>query len=127
MITYPGVRASEVLSDPRDDRQNRLHWKGVDLENNQIIAFGKNQQHEKAQFPPHVHSLIERLEQALELPSSDWPVFMTSHAPSLYSTLPDGADPSADEPLELQRQYGVIPSALSTNSGQSALKWLCEV
>jgi integrase len=126
VLAYSGVRGGEVLSDPRDDRRNGLRWKDVDLENNQLIVLGKNQQHEEVQLPPLAHSPIERLKQALEPASPEWPVFVSSHAPSLYSTLPDEADTSASEPLELQRKHGVIPPSLSTNGGRSVLKRLCE-
>ncbi|WP_407075639.1 hypothetical protein [Natronococcus wangiae] len=51
---------------------------------------------------------------------------MTSHAPSLYGTFPDDADPSEGGPLELQRQHGVVSPLLSTNGGRSVLKRLCD-
>ncbi|WP_306061181.1 tyrosine-type recombinase/integrase [Natronococcus wangiae] len=114
------------MSDPRDDRRNGLRWKDVDLENNQLIVLGKNQQREEAQLLPQAHRPLERLEKALEPASPEWPVFVSSHAPSLYSNLPDDADPSEGEPLELQRQHGVVPPSLSTNGGRSVLKRLCD-
>ncbi|MWV40667.1 site-specific integrase [Natrialba sp. INN-245] len=126
VLAYSGVRGGEVLSDPRDDRRNGLRWKDVDLENNQLIVLGKNQQCEEAQLPPQAHRPLERLEKALEPVSSEWPVFVSSHAPSLYSNLPKEADASEGEPLELQRQHGVVPPSLSTNGGRSVLKRLCE-
>lgn len=125
VLAYSGVRGGEVLSDPRDDRRNGLRWKDVDLENNQIRVLGKNQQHEEVQLPKQVHSSIERLEQALDPASPEWPVFVTSHAPSLYRNLPDEADSSAGEPLELQRKHGVVPPSLSANGSRSVLKRLC--
>ncbi|WP_306061538.1 hypothetical protein [Natronococcus wangiae] len=115
-----------MLSDPRDVRRNGLRWKDVDLENNQLIVLGKNQQREEAQLPPQAHRPIERLERALEPTSPEWPMFVASHAPSLYSNLPDDVDPSEGQPLELQRQYGAVPPPLSTNDGRSVLKRLCD-
>ncbi|WP_306061186.1 tyrosine-type recombinase/integrase [Natronococcus wangiae] len=126
VLAYSGVRGGEILSDPRDDRRNGLRWKDVDLENNQLIVLGKNQQREEVQLPKQSHNPLERLKKALEPASLEWPVFVSSHAPSLYSNLPDDADPSAGEPLELQRQHGVVPPSLSTNGGRSVLKRLCD-
>jgi integrase len=126
VLAYSGVRGGEILSDPRDNRRNGLRWKDVDLENNQLHVLGKNQQREEVQLPLQAHSPIERLERALKPTSPEWPVFVTSHAPSLYSTLPENADASEDDPLELQRKHGVVPPSLSVNGGRSVLKRLCD-
>ncbi|WP_306055603.1 hypothetical protein [Natronococcus wangiae] len=56
----------------------------------------------------------------------EWPVFVSSHAPSLYSTLLDNIDTSAGVPLELQRKHRVVPPSLSSNGGRSVLKRLCD-
>ncbi|MFC4440455.1 MULTISPECIES: tyrosine-type recombinase/integrase [Natrialbaceae] len=126
VLAYSGARGGEVLSDPRDDRRTGLRCGDVDLENNQLNVLGKNQQRKEVQLPPQAHGSIERLEHALEPESPAWPVFVTSHAPSLYSNLPDNVDPSAGESLELQRKHGVVPPSLSTNGGRSVLKRLCD-
>lgn len=126
VLAYSGVRGGEVLSDPRDDRRNGLRWTDVDLENNQLHVLGKNQQREEVQLPLQAHSPIERLERALEPASPEWPVFVSSHAPSLYRNLPEEADASEGEPLELQRKHGVVPPSLSVNGGRSVLKRLCD-
>ncbi|WP_137291595.1 tyrosine-type recombinase/integrase [Natronorubrum halophilum] len=127
VLAYSGVRGGEILSDPRDDRRNGLRWGDVDLENNQLHVLGKSQQEdEEVQLPRQAHRPLERLEHALKPPSPEWPVFATNHAPSLYNNLPDEADPSSGEPLELHRQHGVVPPSLSTNGGRSVLKRLCE-
>ncbi|SIS13127.1 Site-specific recombinase XerD [Natronorubrum thiooxidans] len=126
VLAYSGVRGGEILADPRDDRRSGLRWQDVDLENNQLKILGKNQQFEEAQLPVQCHGPLERLEKALDPPTPAWPVFVTSHAPSLYGALPDEGDPSAGDPLELCRDYGVTPPSLSTNGGRSVLKRLCE-
>jgi len=90
-------------------------------------VLGKSQhEDEEVQLPKQVHRPLERLEQALEPPTPEWPVFVTSHAPSLYGNLPDDVDPSAGDPLELHRKHGVVPPSLSTNGGRSVLKRLCD-
>ncbi|QFU84822.1 tyrosine-type recombinase/integrase [Natronorubrum aibiense] len=126
VLAYSGVRGGEILADPRDERRNGLRWQDVDLENNQLLVLGKNQQFEEAQLPAQCHGPLERLETALEPSSPEWPVFVTSHAPSLYGVLPDDVDPSAGEPLELCRSHDIVPPSLSTNGGRSVLKRLCD-
>jgi len=127
LLAYSGTRGGEILSDPRDDRRNGLLWSDIDLESNQFQVLGKSQhEDEEVQLPKQVHRPLERLEQALEPPTPEWPVFVTSHAPSLYGNLPDDVDPSAGDPLELHRKHGVVPPSLSTNGGRSVLKRLCD-
>ncbi|WP_129115561.1 tyrosine-type recombinase/integrase [Halegenticoccus tardaugens] len=126
VLAYSGVRGGEILSDPRDERRTGLHWTDVDLENNQLLVLGKNQQIEEVQLPSQAHRPIERLEHALDPPSPEWPVFVTGHAPSLYRALPDDVNPSTGEPLEVLRKSGVVPPSLSTNGGRSVLKRLCK-
>lgn len=126
VFAYSGVRGGEILSDPRDDRRNGLRWSDVDLENSQLLVLGKNQHLEEVQLPRQVHGPLERLETSLEPPTSEWPVFITNHAPSLYSDLPNNVDPTEGDPLELHRDHGTVPASLSTNGGRSILKRLCD-
>lgn len=127
VLAYSGARSGEILRDPRDERRNGICWGDVDLENNQLLVLGKNQQRdEEVQLPDQAHPPLERLERALEPPSPEWPVFVTSHAPSLYTNLPDDVDTSTGEPIELHREHGVKPPSLSTNGARSVLKRLCE-
>lgn len=127
VLAYSGVRGGEVLADPRDERRSGLRWKDVDLENNQLLVLGKNQQIEEAQLPPLAHGSLERLERALRPASDEWPVFVTGHAPSLYGALPSGVETDGDRtPLELLRDHEETPPSLSTNGGRSVLKRLCE-
>ncbi len=126
MFAYSGARGGEVLSDPRDDRRNGLRWADVDIANNQVQVLGKNQQREKVQLPRQVHGPLERLEMALDPATDEWPVFPTSHSPSLYRSLPDGVEPDGGDPIDLHREQGTAPPSLSTNGGRSVLKRLCE-
>lgn len=127
VLAYSGVRGGEVLADPRDERRSGLRWKDVDLENNQLLVLGKNQQVEEAPLPPLAHGSLEQLERALRPPSDEWPVFVTSHAPSLYGALPSGTETDDERtPLELLREREKTPPSLSTNGGRSVLKRLCE-
>lgn len=126
VLAYSGARGGEILRDSRDDRRNGLRWTDVDLENNQLLVLGKSQQaNEEVTLPTQAHAPLELLERALDPPRSNWPVFVTSHAPSLYGSLPDDVDTAAGEPLDLHRKHGVEPPSLSTNGGRSVLERLC--
>jgi integrase len=126
LLAYSGVRGAEILSDPRDDRRNGLHWADINRDQNVVTVLGKNQQLEKTQLPPQTQPALNRLEQALNPPTDDWPVFPTSHAPTLYTALPDDIDTSRADPLELHREAGTVPPSLSTNGARTVMQRLCE-
>lgn len=74
-----------------------------------------------------VLSVDGSLEQALRPASDEWPVFVTSHLPSLYGALPSGVETDGDRtPLELLRDLEETPPSLLTDGGRSVLKRLCE-
>lgn len=89
VFAFTGVRAGEILRDPRDERRNGIRWGDVDIEDNQIAILGKNQQRETASLPKQTHHPLELLRRAVDPPSDDWPVFVSHHAPSMYRVLPD--------------------------------------
>ena len=129
ILAYSGVRGGEVLSDPRDDRRIGLRWEHVEIEDNRLTVFGKDQQWEPAQLPKQTHQSLRQLRRALDPPDEDWPVFPTNHAPSLHAALPDSWErPDDDERslLDHCRTQGATPPALSTNGGRNVLKRICQ-
>jgi integrase len=129
ILAFTGVRAGEVLRDPRDERRNGIRWRDVHIEDNQIEILGKNQQRETAALPAQTHRPLEQLKRAVDPASDDWPVFVSHHAPSMYGVLPDDFErPDDDERslLDHCRTHGVVPPALSTNGARTVMKRLCE-
>jgi len=129
VLAFTGVRGSEILKDSRDDRRVGLRWADVDIKNNQITILGKNQQREPAQLPGQTHHPLEQLKRVVGPASEEWPVFVSLHAPSMYSVLPDAFErPDGDDRSLLGhcRTLGATPPALSTNGARSVLKRLCK-
>ncbi|MFD1643566.1 tyrosine-type recombinase/integrase [Halohasta litorea] len=128
VLAFTGVRGGEILKDSRDDRRVGLRWADVDIEDNQITILGKNQQREPAQLPGQTHHPLKQLRRVVEPASEEWPVFVSLHAPSMYSVLPDGFERPDDDERSLIdhcRALEVVPPALSTNGARSVLKRLC--
>jgi len=128
VLSFTGVRGSEILADSRDKRRNGLRWKDVHIEDNQISILGKNQQRETAPLPKQTHHPLEQLKRAVDPASEEWPVFISHHAPSMYGALPANFERPPDDDrtlLDHCRREGVTPPPLSTNGGRSILKRLC--
>jgi integrase len=129
LLAYSGVRAGEILSDPRDDRRNGMTWGDIDMDAGVITVLGKDQKRETVPLPSKAHHPLSQLNRAVSPPSDDWPVIFTDHNPTLYGCLPDGFDPDScdgETALDYCKIAGVEPPALSTNGARSVLKRLCE-
>ena len=130
LLAYSGVRGGEVLRDPNDKRRSGIRWRDIDLETGTLVVLGKNQTDEEAPLPPQARDSLERLHQALCPASDDWPVFPTSHRPTLSrivrARLADtGYDPDEIEEiidkhdwLTLYRTHEFVPPTLTTNGGR---------
>lgn len=133
VLYYSAVTlAAEVLRNHHDDREGRqgLRWRNVDVESRTIRIFGKGEQ-EWVPHPlpgPSAESLA-KLRGVQRPASEDWPVFATSHAPSLWDVARDhlpGRDVEAlvDDHGSIQavlREHDIVPPALTTNGARNRL------
>lgn len=139
-IGYSGVRGAELLQLPRqdDDRRTGATWADLDLEAMTLSVLGKNQDRELVPLTDRPISHLRRLERLLD-PGPDWPLFPTLHRPTLYGHVRDeladrGLEQStieqivdeADDILELCRQQGLAPPAMTTEGARHLLKRLTE-
>jgi len=139
-IGYSGVRGAELLRLPRDEdtRRTGATWTDLDLDAMTLSVLGKDQDRELVPLTdkPIVH--LRRLESMLD-PGPDWPLFPTLHRPTLYGHVRDelpnrGFDDTAieqrldetDDILELCREQGLTPPAMTTEGARHLLKRLTD-
>lgn len=138
VLALSGVRGAEIFSDPADDKRNGVQWSDLDLARGTLRVFGKSREYEYAQVPESAVTILKRYLDVLDPATNEWPLFPTSHAPSLYATvrsqLPD--QEFSDEEIEALlaendvestlREYELTPPSLSKNGARSVVSTLCE-
>jgi integrase len=135
VLAYTGVRGAEILDAPKDDRDGRngLRWGQVDLDRGTLHVRGKATTDEKqwqhASVPRPAREALAALERVQRPPTDAWPVFETSHAPSLYGAVPDDRDTDAlvDEHGDIRaalRAEEIEPPSLSTEGARQLLQRL---
>ncbi|MEF8825357.1 MAG: site-specific integrase [Halapricum sp.] len=135
MLYYAAVRGAEVLRHRQDERDGRqgLRWNRVDLDAGTMRILGKDQSWETAPIPSPALQPLRVLEKVQRPASDDWPVFATSHTPSLWKAAREQLDADVDALVEdlgsidaVLREYDVAPPALTTDGARSVLKRLTE-
>jgi integrase len=128
LLAFTGVRCAELVHDSNDGRRRGIYWNDIDYESRTITVLGKDQHREEVQFPEIAHAAVQRYETVLNPPTDDWPVFPTSHAPSLYETaqgVVDG-DFGDRDAITVLRETETPPPSISTTTVRNILKNLCE-
>jgi integrase len=137
VLYYAAVRSAEVLRSRHDDREGRqgLRWKRVDLDAGRIEIFGKGEQDWTWHpLPGPSRRALAQLRKLQRPATDEWPVFATSHAPSLWRAARDQLpDRDVDDLVEehgsiheVLREHAVIPPALTTDGARSRLQSLTE-
>jgi len=128
LLAFTGARCAELVHDSNDDRRRGIYWGDIDYESRTITVLGKDQQREEVQFPEIAHSAVQRYETVLEPPTDDWPVFPTSHAPSLYKTARETITDDLDgrDAMTVLQETETPPPSISTTAVRNILKTLCE-
>lgn len=138
VLSYSGVRGGEVLRDPNDTRRTGLRWRDVDLDDSTLWVLGKNQQTEYAPILRQAHSALRQWRRVQDPAGNDWPVFVTDHRPTLYRLARDALEAAgvtgddqdaaiqADHPLDIIREHGETPPAMTTEGGRNVMQRLCE-
>ncbi|QLG64157.1 tyrosine-type recombinase/integrase [Halorarum salinum] len=140
VLAFAGVRGAEVLRHRKDDRRGRdgLRWSRVDLEAGTMEVLGKSKTEGKrwqhASLPGPAREALGTLYRVQRPPVDDWPVFESSHAPSLWARAREeleGRGESVEtlvaargDVRELLRAERVAPPALTTDGGRSVLRRL---
>ena len=140
ILSYTGLRASEFLNAPDDDRpgRNGLHWKDISFADKNATVYRKKQQWDEASLPDPVLGPLDRYQRLLD-PPDDWPVFTTLHRPTLVRHVTtelreQGLDDeeiehrrNAKPDLVLAAEYDLdAPAGLKPNGARRILKRLCE-
>ncbi|SNZ17100.1 Site-specific recombinase XerD [Natronoarchaeum philippinense] len=139
LLGYSGVRGAEVLSHPDTDwdGRNGAPWDALDLESATISIYGKSQEWEQAPLTDKPRPALERWHDILDPSTGEWPLFPTSHRPSLWSSLREQLEERGhnntdelldpyDDVMDAYRAYDCVPPALTTAGGRQLLKRLSE-
>jgi len=147
LIGYSGVRGSELLDQPRDDRPGRsgATWEAVDVKNQSLRVLGKSQNRENVPTTDIPVEPLERWKHLLDPPSDQWPIFPSFHIPTLWRVAREQLstagyeDDEIDElfkpfnrpldlfyelPEEIDQDVSLCPPAMTTNGGRSVMKRL---
>lgn len=123
-LAYSGARGAEVFADPQNDRRNGLHWRDADLDAGEARVLGKSQDIETVVLLEPATDRLRAHKRRQDPPDDSWPVFPTTHLPSLYGALPDDVDASPDTIDDLLREHDATPPSLSIGGGRTVLKRL---
>ena len=138
MLALTGARGAELFADPRDEHRNGLLWSDVDLEKGIATVFGKTRERQPIPLTDRVVESLERYRTVLDPAGADWPVFPTRHHGSLATAAREGLaargwdaeeiEETLDEStsMEILREDGIAPPALSKNGARSLMKRLCD-
>ncbi|GAB7095436.1 phage integrase SAM-like domain-containing protein [Halolamina litorea] len=139
VLCYTGLRASEFLNAPDDDRpgRNGVRWADVSFSDNNVTVYRKKQQWDEASLPDPVLGPLERYGRLLDVPE-DWPVFTTLHRPTLARHVTAGLEARGLSESEIERQRDGrpdllvaaefdlnAPPALKPNGARRVLERLC--
>jgi integrase len=138
MLALTGARGAELFADPRDEHRNGLRWNDVDLEKGIATVFGKTRERQPIPLTDRVVESLERYRKVLDPATADWPVFPTCHHASLAKAAKEGLEAqgqtaddieaalAASTSMEILRDHGIAPPALSKNGARSLMKRLCD-
>jgi len=125
-LAYTGCRGAELAAVDGDPKRNGIQWSDIDLDVGIAWVYGKTREREESPILDQAISPLRRWKQVLDPPADRWPVFPTSHLPTLYGALPEDASPSPDTVWDDLREHDVQPPALKVAGVRTVLKRLCE-
>lgn len=136
VLAYTGIRGSELLHNPSDDRRTGVTWSNLALEERRLTVLSKRQELSDRSIPDPVVHPLRTLERVLD-PAETWPLFPTLHRPTLYGQLRDefaergladtierrlGTEPT----FELFHEASVAPPSITTTSGRRIMRRLTD-
>jgi len=128
LLAYSGLQGGEMFRDYSDDRRNGLRWNAVDLDRERatVRVLGKSHDQESASILPAANSALRRYHDQLSPASDDWPVFPVLDKGTITQTLGDDLRYAGYEgerhPLDVARDAGLTPPAMSLQSARTAVK-----
>ncbi|GAB6878428.1 phage integrase SAM-like domain-containing protein [Halorubrum gandharaense] len=113
VLAYTGLRGSEFLSAPKEDRpgRNGVRWTDLSFEDSSVTVFRKNREWKEASLPDPVIGPLRRYYNLLE-PPEEWPVFTTLHRQSLSKHVQDELADADFTEAEIAAEREVRPDLL---------------
>lgn len=127
LLMYTGARVGELVADTNDPRRRGIFWDDVNFDGKTIKVLGKSQDWENVQFPEVAHPALERHRKLQDPPTGQWPVFPTTHEPTLREFVSRRTAVSADEidePMEVILEQELTPPSIPTEAVRRILKRL---
>lgn len=137
LLAYAGIRIGELVRARHDDRRTGVTWNDVSLTDGSITVLSKKQEWHDRALPSPARTHLSTLH-AVADPPDDWPVFPTIHRPTLYETARVALrnrglsgteiDRRLDRqsPLDILREVGGAPPAITTDGARRVLDELTE-
>lgn len=128
LLAYSGLRGAEVFRDYDDPRRDGLRWRDVDLERDQptIRVLGKTRVMEDAAALSQAAEPLQRYYDQLDPASPEWPVFPVLDKGTITRKLGDDlrdAGYAGDRhPIDVARDGGLVPPAMSIQSARNVVK-----
>jgi len=128
LLAYSGLQGAEIFRDYSDDRRNGLRWNAVDLDREQatVRVLGKTRDQRGAVILPATTNVLQRYRDELTPASDDWPVFPVLDKGTITQTLGDDLRNAGYEgerhPLDVARDAGLTPPAMSLQSARNVIK-----
>ena len=137
VLAYAGIRIGELVRARHDDRREGVTWSDVSLPDGSITVLSKKQEWDDRALPAPTREPLRTLKTVAD-PHEHWPVFPTIHRPTLYKTARNelesvGVSETAikrrldrNDPLEILREEGSAPPAITTDGARRVLRRLTE-
>lgn len=131
LLAYSGLRGSELLANPEDDRRTGAEWRHFAEGLVGLDVLGKTQEWETRSIPPQARSPLEQWARAFD-PEPEWPVVPTFHYPTLYDGLRAAGHDDTDslsgyaDVFEAYRERDARPAAMTTDGARRLMQRLTD-
>lgn len=131
LLAYTGLRGSELLANPDDDRRDGAEWRHLAEDLVGLDVLGKTQQWETRSIPPQARTPLEQWARVFD-PDPDWPLVPTFHYPTLYEGLRAAGHDDTDslsgyaDVFEAYRERDARPAAMTTDGARRLMQRLTD-
>lgn len=127
LLAYSGLRGSELLANPQDDRREGAEWRHLAEGLVGLDVLGKTQEWETRSIPPQARSALKQWTRAFD-PEPEWPIVPTFHYPTLYDGLRAAGHDDTDslsgyaDVFDAYRECDARPAAMTTDGARRLMQ-----